>query len=125
MSARPLALIAAVAVADTATKVWLTTPTWLHHDRPVWVALTAVPVLLLAARTAWRHPHLLLPLTLVVTGGVCNLAWILFADGGPDPFVAIRGDSFIAFNLADVAIAAGILWAVAVAVGATARRRLA
>jgi lipoprotein signal peptidase len=124
-AARPLVLAAAVVVVDTATKLLLTTPPRLHHDRPLWVALAAAPALLVAARVAWRNPHLLLPLTLVVAGGLCNLAWIVLVDGGPDPFIAIRGDTFVAFNLADVSIATGVLWAAFVAIGAPLRRSLA
>jgi lipoprotein signal peptidase len=78
-----------------------------------------------AARVGRRNPALTMPLTLVFAGGLCNLAWILLADGGPDPFIAIRGETFVAFNLADVAIAAGTLWVAAVAVRMTARRRFA
>jgi lipoprotein signal peptidase len=124
-AARPLVLAAAVVAVDTATKLLLTTPPQLHHDRPLWVGLVALPALVISARVARRNPHLLLPLTLVVAGGLCNLAWILLADGGPDPFIAIRGDTFIAFNLGDVAIASGTLWAAGVSVSRTARRALA
>ena len=54
---------------------------------------------------------------MLLGGTVCNLSWVAFADGGPDPFVAYLGSGEsldrYAFNLADVAVAAGAAWAVA------------
>jgi lipoprotein signal peptidase len=108
---------------DTTTKLVLALPPFLHdgrqlvHDRPGAWALAGLGASLLVAGFAVARPDYRLPAAMLLGGTVCNLSWVAFADGGPDPFVAYLGSGEsldrYAFNLADVAVAAGAAWAVA------------
>jgi len=114
---RALAVAAAVVVADTATKLELDVPAELLHDRPLWLAIAGAIAVAPVAWVGLRYPRrFATPAALILAGAACNLAWVAFSAGGPDPIIVIRGGTFVAFNLADVAIAAGALLAVSRAI---------
>lgn len=111
---RAAAIAAAVVVADTVTKLELDVPAELLHDRPLGLAIAGALLILPVAYVGRRWPRrFATPAALIVAGAACNLAWVAFSAGGPDPIIVTRGGSFVAFNLADVAIAAGALLALA------------
>jgi len=103
-----------VIVADTATKLALDVPAELLHDRPAAIAAAGLALAAAVAAIGVRYPsRFATPAALIVAGAACNLGWCLLGSGGPDPIIVTRGGSFVAFNLADVAIVAGAALAIA------------
>lgn len=110
----PAATFAAVVAIDTAAKVALTVPAGLEHRRPAGLAAAGLVVAAAVAVIGFRWPaRFATPAALIAAGAACNLVWLLAAGAVPDPLLAASGGTFVAFNPADIAIAAGGLLAAA------------
>lgn len=106
-----LAVALPLAAADLVWKGLATTPSWAYHTRsPAWLVLSA-SLVLLAVGLAWIRLAALPLFAGVMAGGVLGNALSASWNGlrVPNPIVASAGEAVIAFNLADVFTAVGIL----------------
>lgn len=115
----------ALAGADLAAKAALPAhPGFVHVRSPAW-ALLSLALLAGSLGLALLPSRAVAAATGVLAGGVLGNLLSAVADGWrvPNPFVVMRGDGGIAFNLADVFIVAGILLQTAALARVTIRHR--
>jgi hypothetical protein len=126
--ARPITVLAASAAATAAAALGHTALAFstvdaavpVHERSAFYVLATAAVTLLWAGAIVFTRSTSIAAAGGVLTGGVAaNLAALAIWDGVPNPLLA--GD--LAFNVADVAVAIGLLLVLATTVGFAARNR--
>lgn len=102
-AARTFWLIVGLVLLDAATKLVLPSgePWMQHHRSGEWKALTLVWVLV-PAYVCVRVPFLRFTAALLLAGIVGNWLSAVVVGYVPDPLLWTHGDSYTAFNMADV-----------------------
>lgn len=108
-----------VVVADLATKRMEHYDIGNHNRNiPWWIFIALIPLMY----AAYRKPKYRLPVAVCITGGIMNYLDAL--DGVViNPFIGIVQTKGAAFNMADIAILTGFIWAVVLAIKENKEKR--